>query len=250
MSETLQKEESRPVALVTGSSQRLGAHIVSMLHARNMRVIVHYHNSESSAHALCDMLESKRLGSTLRIAANLASPEAPRQIVDFITSRWGRLDVLVNNASVYYPSPLASSTMSDWDDMSAVNLRAPYFLCKEALPLLEVQGGNIINLVDIYAERPRPDYAIYCATKAGLVAMTRALARELAPKIRVNAIAPGAILWSSETTSLDQEKILASVPLGRLGSVEDISRAVLYLLDAPYVTGQVINVDGGQSISN
>lgn len=240
--------ESEPVALVTGSSQRLGAHIVSTLHARGMRVVVHYRHSEAQARALSETLESRRPGSTLLVAADLAAPEAPHEIIDFIRSRWGRLDVLVNNAAMFHPTPLERGTVSDWDEMTGVNLRAPYFLSQAALPLLQATSGSIINLVDVYAERPRPGYAMYCATKAGLVALTRALARELAPTIRVNAIAPGAILWSSESTAGHQHAILAKTPLARLGSVEDISRAVCYLLDAPYVTGQVMNVDGGRSI--
>ena len=245
-----QTPESEPVALVTGSSQRLGAQIVSTLHARGMRVVVHYRHSEDRARALCETLESRRPGSVLLVAADLASPEAPQEIIDVIRSRWGRLDVLVNNAAVFYPTPLERSTVSDWDEMSGTNLRAPYCLSQAALPLLRAQGGSIINLVDVYAERPRPAYAVYCATKAGLVALTRALARELAPTIRVNAIAPGAILWSSESSAGHQHNILAKTPLARLGSVEDISRAVCYLLDAPYVTGQVLNVDGGRSIAD
>ena len=158
--------------------------------------------------------------------------------------------MLVNNAAAFHPTPLEHSTVSDWDAMTAVNLRAPYFLSQAALPLLQAQGGSIINLVDVYAARPRPGYAVYCATKAGLVALTQALARELAPTIRVNAVAPGAILWSAESTAGDQHTILAKTPLAKLGSVEDIARAVCYLLDAPYVTGQVMNVDGGRSIAD
>lgn len=239
---------SAPVALVTGSSQRLGAHIISTLHGRGMRVVVHYRRSAEAARALCADLEAARPDSTLQVAADLAEPSAPQKIVDAVRERWGRLDVLVNNAALFHPTPLADSTTAQWDEMTGVNLRAPYFLAQAALPLLQVQGGNIINIVDVYAERPKPRFAIYCAAKAGLVGLTRALARELAPAIRVNAIAPGAILWSTETTSADQQTILAKTPLARLGSLEDISRAVCYLLDAPYITGQVMNVDGGRSI--
>lgn len=239
-----------PVALITGSSQRIGAGIASTLHARGMRVVVHYHQSEERAHAVCEQLESKRPGSVLLVAADLSSPKSPSEIFDVIRSKWGRLDVLVNNAALFYQLPLEKSTAADWDKIIGVNLRAPYFLTQAALPLLKVRGGSIINLVDIYAERPRTDYSIYCATKAGLVALTRALAKELAPSIRVNAIAPGAILWSSETTTVDKHTILSKTPLARLGLVEDIARAVCYLLDAPYVTGQVMNVDGGRSISD
>ncbi len=241
---------SEPVALVTGASQRVGAQIVSTLHARGMRVVVHYRHSDDQARALCDALDRTRPGSVMLAAADLTSPDAPQALIDAVRSRWGRLDVLVNNAAVFYPTPLEHSTVADWDALTGANLRAPYFLAQAALPLLQAQGGSIINMVDVYAERPRPNYAIYCATKAGLVALTRALARELAPTIRVNAIAPGAILWSAESTAADQQAILAKTPLATLGRVEDISRAVCYLLDAPFVTGQVMTVDGGRSIAD
>lgn len=248
MSSLSREPESAPVALVTGSSQRLGAHIVSTLHARGMRVVVHYRRSDEQARALCDALEGMRAGSVMRIAADLTAPGAPQEIIDAIHSQWGRLDLLVNNAALFHPTPLDNSTVAEWDEMTGVNLRAPYFLSQAALPLLQTRGGSIVNIVDIYAERPRPRYAVYCATKAGLIGLTRALARELAPVIRVNAIAPGAILWSSGSTPSDQQSILAKTPLARLGSLEDISRAVCYLIDSPYVTGQVMNVDGGRSI--
>lgn len=248
--ELLHAPVSEPVALITGSSQRIGAGIASTLHARGMRVVVHYHQSKEKAREVYDQLESKRPGSVLLIAADLSSPQSPSEIIDVVRSQWGRLDVLVNNAALFYQLPLEQSTAADWDKIIGVNLRAPYFLTQAALPLLAVQGGSIINLVDIYAERPRTDYSMYCATKAGLVALTRAFAKEFAPTIRVNAIAPGAILWSSETTTGDKSTILSKTPLARLGLVEDIARAVCYLLDAPYVTGQVMNVDGGRSISD
>lgn len=248
MSSQMHDSAEAPVALVTGSGQRLGAHIISTLHARGMRVVVHYRQSGVAARELCARLEGARADSTLQVAADLADPEAPQALIEAVRARWGRLDVLVNNAALFHPTPLAESTVTQWDEMTGVNLRAPYFLAQAALPLLKAQGGNIINIVDVYAERPRPRFAIYCAAKAGLVGLTRALARELAPDIRVNAIAPGAILWSTETTSADQTAILAKTPLARLGSLEDISRAVCYLLDAPYITGQVMNVDGGRSI--
>jgi len=165
-----------------------------------------------------------------------------------VHSRWGRLDVLINNAAVFRPTPLATSNFDDWQEIIGVNLRAPYFLSRAATPLLRASRGLIVNLADIYAERPRAQFAIYCASKAGLIGMTRALARELAPEIRVNAIAPGAILWSSEASPAEQQAILARTPLARLGEPADIAHAVGYLVDAPYVTGQVLTVDGGRSI--
>ena len=156
--------------------------------------------------------------------------------------------MLVNNAAVFRPTPCGDATEADWDEIAGTNLRAPWLLTNAAMPLLSARGGNVINIVDIYAERPRPGFALYCAAKAGLVGLTRALARELAPAVRVNAVAPGAILWSTETTAADKSAILAKTPLGRLGSPDDIAEAVCYLLDASYVTGQVLNIDGGRTI--
>ena len=237
-----------PIALVTGASQRLGAQLASSLHARGMRVVVHYHHSVAAAQALCDQLEAARPGSTLALCADLATRTAPTQIIDQVQAHWGRLDLLVNNAAIFRATPLATSELDDWDEITGINLRAPYFLCRAAAPLLRAQRGLIVNLADIYADRPRPEYAIYCASKAGLVGLTRALARELAPEIRVNAVAPGAILWTADASLAEQQAILARTPLERLGEPSDIATAVAYLLDAPYVTGQVLTVDGGRSI--
>lgn len=237
-----------PVALVTGASQRLGAQLATALHQRGLRVVVHYHQSAAAARALCDTLEARRPGTTLLICADLAACAAPEQIIEQIRAHWGQLDILINNAAVFRATPLASSRSDDWDEITGINLRAPYFLCRAASGMLRQQRGLIINLADVYADRPRPQYAIYCASKAGLVGMTRALARELAPEIRVNAVAPGAILWSADASLEEQQSVLARTPLGRLGQPSDIATAVGYLMDAPYVTGQVLTVDGGRSI--
>lgn len=240
--------DSAPVALVTGGSQRLGAHLVAALHARGMRVAVHYHRSDSAARGLCAALDAQRRGATFAVGADLTDPAAPDALVRAVAARWGRMDLLVNNAAVFRPTPLDDSALTDWDEILGVNLRAPYFTARAAAPLLRASRGLIVNLVDIYAERPRTEFAIYCASKAGLVGVTRALARELAPDVRVNAIAPGAILWSSEASEAEQQAILGRTPLARLGEPADIARAVHYLVDAPYVTGQVLTVDGGRSI--
>jgi pteridine reductase len=241
-------EDESPVALVTGASQRLGARIARALHARGMRMVVHYHQSAAAANTLAAELESTRAGSAMTVQADLASADAPAALITAIAARWGRLDVLVNNAAVFRPTPCGDATEADWDEIAGTNLRAPWLLTNAAMPLLSARGGNVINIVDIYAERPRPGFALYCAAKAGLVGLTRALARELAPAVRVNAVAPGAILWSTETTAADKSAILAKTPLGRLGSPDDIAEAVCYLLDASYVTGQVLNIDGGRTI--
>ena len=168
----------------------------------------------------------------MTVQADLASADAPAALIAAIAARWGRLDVLVNNAAVFRPTPCGETTAADWDEIAGTNLRAPWLLTNAAMPLLSARGGNVINI----------------AAKAGLVGLTRALARELAPAVRVNAVAPGAILWSTETTAADKSAILAKTPLARLGSPDDIAGAVCYLLDASYVTGQVLNIDGGRTI--
>ncbi len=238
----------KPVALITGASQRLGADMARSLHARGMRVVVHYHQSGTAARALCASLDAERPGDTWLVKADLISAGAPMTIIGAVEAHWGRLDVLINNASAFYPTPIAESRTEDWEALFGVNLRAPYFLTQAAMPMLRAQQGLVINLADIYAERPRADYPIYCASKAGLIGLTRALARDLAPDIRVNAIAPGAILLSSETTPTRQAEMLARTPLGRFGDSEDIARAMNYFVDASYVTGQVLTVDGGRTI--
>jgi pteridine reductase len=205
-----------------------------------MRVAVHYHQSAAAAEVLACELESGRGGSAMTVQADLASADAPAALIAAIAARWGRLDVLVNNAAVFRPTPCGETTAADWDEIAGTNLRAPWLLTNAAMPLLSARGGNVINIVDIYAERPRPGFALYCAAKAGLVG--------LAPAVRVNAVAPGAILWSTETTAADKSAILAKTPLARLGSPDDIAGAVCYLLDASYVTGQVLNIDGGRTI--
>lgn len=241
-------ETAAAVALVTGGSQRLGAHTARALHARGFCVAVHYHQSQAAAAQLCEELEKIRPQSTCLVQGDLSTAAAPAAVIATVAARWGRLDVLVNNAAVFRPTPCGDPGMTDWDEIAGTNLRAPWLLANAALPWLKRRGGSIINIVDIYAERPRPGFALYCASKAGLIGLTRALARELAPEVRVNAVAPGAIMWSTETSASDKSAILAKTPLGRLGSPNDIAGAVCYLLDAEYVTGQVLNIDGGRTV--
>jgi pteridine reductase len=241
---------SFPVALVTGSSQRLGAHIVRKLHARNMRVVIHYRQSCSDARALAESLESIRPESTMCVQGDLALPSTAQLIMEAIRLKWGSLDLLVNNAALFYPTPVSETTNTQWDELMAVNLRAPWLLMQAALPLFGDKGGCIINIVDIYAERPKHSYAVYCSAKSGLVGLTRAMACDLAPMIRVNAVAPGAILWHEGNTEQERSLILRNIPLGRIGTMDDIANAVCYLADAQYITGQVLNVDGGRSISD
>ncbi len=239
------------VALVTGGARRLGAGIVRELHSRGMRLAVHYRGSEADARALRAELDVDREGDLALVAADLADPGAPQRLVEFAQETFGRLDLLVNNASLFHPTPLSTLTRAEWDAMLGVNLAAPVFLVQAAAPLLAGHGGSVVNLTDAHLVRPRVKHAAYVAAKAGLAALTQALARELAPAVRVNAVAPGALLWPEpEPSATVKERVLARIPLGRLGTPADVGRAVAYLASEPYLTGVTLAVDGGFSLEN
>lgn len=242
------------LALITGSARRVGAVIAETLHARGWTVFIHYRQSEAEASALAARLNSLRPDSACILQADLNRPEAPQQLAERVLAlTGGKLDALINNASSFYPTPAGSATLDQWDDLFASNARAPFFLSQALSPALAACRGSIVNIVDIHASRPFRDYPVYCMAKAALAMMTRALAKDLAPRVRVNGVAPGAILWPEEHSEsvIDpavQAKILSGVPLGRLGAPEDIARTVAFLVeDAPYITGQIIAVDGGRS---
>lgn len=237
-------------ALVTGSSRRIGAEIVRRLHAAGASVGIHYRHSAAAAEALRDELNAVRAESAEIFAADLLTTEAPQEIVDAFVGWAGSLNILVNNASSFYPTPIGSITEAQWDDLVGSNLKAPLFLSQAAAPELRAGGGAIINIVDIHARRPLKDHLVYGPAKAGLEMLTRSLAKDLAPEVRVNGIAPGAILWpESGMSESAQASILSQIPLGRPGSPDDIADCALYLVrDAHYVTGQVIAVDGGRSL--
>ncbi len=242
--------ESDRVALVTGASRRIGAEIVRGLHAAGYRVLLHYHRSEEAARQLAGALNAARPDSVLALRADLDDTAAKDELVRRAIDAWGHLDALVNNASTFYPTPLGTVTESQWDALLGSNLKAPFFLCQAAAPHLARRQGAIVNLVDIYAERPLKGYPAYSIAKAGLAALTRSLAVELAPDVRVNGVAPGAILWPEQADGgQTQADILARIPLARSGSPADIAGAVRFLLEeAPYITGQIIAVDGGRSV--
>lgn len=236
--------------LVTGGAKRLGAAIVRRLHAAGANVVVHYHRSQAAAEQLVAELESARAGSAFALAADLMDTERLPALVHAAVERCRRLDVLVNNASTFYPTPVGTITTAQFDDLVGTNLRAPLLLSQAAAPALRQCAGLIINMADIHGRRPLREHLVYCAAKAGLVMLTRALARELGPEVRVNAIAPGPVLWP-ERGLADAVKagIVAKTALERPGSPDDIARAAYFLaVDAPYVTGQVITVDGGRSL--
>ncbi|MDH4106853.1 MAG: pteridine reductase [Gammaproteobacteria bacterium] len=237
-------------ALVTGAARRIGAAIARRLHSDGARVGIHYRRSSAAAEVLCDELNAIRPDSARMFRADLARTASLQDLVDEFVGWCGGLEILVNNASSFYPTPIGTVTESQWDDLLASNLKAPLFLSQSALPYLRREHGSIINIADIHARRPLRDHAVYGSAKAGLEMLTRALAKDLAPEIRVNAIEPGAILWPEKgMTDEIKQQILRQIPLARPGAPEDIADCVLYLVrDAGYVTGQVIAVDGGRSL--
>ncbi len=238
-----------PVVLVTGGARRLGAAIVRHLHARGLSVVVHYRSSVDEARRLKAELEALRPGTVALASADILAPDAPRILVEAALEHFGRLDMLVNNASTFYETPLDTASYAQWDDLMGTNLRTPFFLCQAAAPHLVAHAGAIVNLIDVHAQRPLKDFPIYSVAKAGLAMLTQSLARELAPHVRVNGVAPGAILWpEAGADEAERTRVLARIPLHRTGAPEDIARAVTFLLlDAPYVTGQILAVDGGRS---
>lgn len=238
------------VALVTGGARRLGAAIALRLHADGWRVIVHCQQSMAAADTLAAQLNAARADSSSVVQADLADADAAAQLVVASCARWGRLDALVNNAAVFEAVPLADVNAAAWQRTLDVNLRAPFLLAQAAAPLLAARGGAIVNLTDIYAERPKTGYAAYCVSKAGLAGLTRMLAREFAPAVRVNAVAPGAILWPEGATPADRQALIERTPLARCGEPADIADAVAYLLGAAFVTGQILAVDGGRSLND
>lgn len=242
---------NRPVALVTGAAKRVGAVIARRLHAAGFDLALHHRRSDAAMAALVDELEAARAGSTLVLQAELADDAAPAAMVQAVRDRFGRLDALVNNASSFRPTPVGQATPADWDELFAANARAPFFLAQAAAPLLRETRGAIVNLGDIYGERPLAAHTIYCMAKAALLMATQSLAQELGPEVRVNAVAPGAVLWPEEGKA-DGEKqaMLARTALKRAGEPDDVAEAVRWLIqEARYTTGQVIRVDGGRSLN-
>jgi pteridine reductase len=238
------------VVLITGGARRVGAEIVRILHGAGARILIHHRNSSSDAHSLADELNTARAGSVALASAELLDPEAPQSLIDATLRVFGRLDVLINNASTFYPTRIGEITVAQWDDLMGSNLKAPLFLSQAAAPSLRVRRGLIINIVDVHALRPLKGHAVYSVAKAGLAMLTRSLARELGPEIRVNGIAPGPVLWPERAMDEDlKREIIDKTALKRHGTPQDIARTALFLVkDAPYITGQIIAVDGGRSI--
>jgi pteridine reductase len=238
------------VALVTGGARRVGAAIVRRLHAAGAAVLIHYRDSDADAAKLAAELNGVRSKSASTVKAELLAPIAPRALVSAALDSFGRLDVLVNNASSFFPVAMGAVEASHWEELVGSNLRAPLFIAQEAARELAKNEGCIVNIVDIHAERPLKGYPVYSIAKGGLAALTRSLALELAPKVRVNGVSPGAIAWpeDGQFDPAERERVIATTPLGRTGAPEDIAQAVHFLACASYVTGQIIAVDGGRSI--
>lgn len=236
--------------LITGAARRVGACIARTLHAAGCSVALHHRGSRAEAEALAAELEARRPGSALLLQADLLDIGALPGLVAAVVERFGRLDGLVNNASSFFPTAIGEIGEAQWADLTGTNLKAPLFLSQAAAPHLKAAGGAIVNIVDIHAQRPLAGYPVYSAAKAGLLGLTRALAIELAPEVRVNGVAPGAIEWpeDGQFPPTERETIIAHTLLKRVGSAQDIAGAVRFLLlDAPYVTGQILAVDGGRS---
>jgi len=238
------------VVLVTGGARRIGEAITRHLHAQGARLLVHYDASHSEALALKEELNDARPGSMEVIHGSFREINELKINLRHAIHELGGLDCLINNASRFYPTPISSTGDDQWDDLITTNLMAPYFLSQAAAPHLKKNRGSIINITDIYADRPLPGYSVYSASKAALMSLTRSLALELGPEIRVNGVAPGAILWPEhDSDEVAQQRIIAKTALRQVGSPEDIAKAVLFLISsADYITGQIINVDGGRSI--
>ena len=239
------------VALVTGAARRIGAAVARALHRRGLSVAVHYRRSRDEAEALARALDRERPGAAATFGSDLLDPGAPERLVSDVVSRFGALDVLVNNASSFYPTPLDTATEAEWDDVVGTNLKAPFFATRAAAPFLAAGRGSVVNLADVHGRNPVTGYPVYCSAKAGLIMLTRALALELGPEVRVNAVAPGIALWPEDDHDAQAHaRAVQRVPLRRAGSAEEVADAVTWLaLDAPYTTGEVLAVDGGRGIA-
>ena len=237
-------------ALITGAARRIGAKITERLHEAGVNVAIHYRSSDADAKELCNRLNNVRPDSARTFAADLNDTAGLGKLAGAVADWGGGLDILINNASSFYPTPIGAVTESQWHDLIGSNLKAPLFLSQAAWPHLKSSQGVIINMLDIHSRRPLKNHPVYASAKAGLGMLTLALAKDMAPEVRVNGIAPGAILWPEEgMTESIKENILNEVPLKRPGGPGDIADCVIYLVrDATYVTGQIISVDGGRSI--
>lgn len=237
--------------LITGAARRVGAAIAREAHAAGANVVIHYRRSAADALALAAELNAQRSASAVTLGTDLIDPATPAALVEATLASFGRLDVLVNNASSFYPTPVGSISLAQWDDLMGTNLRTPLFLSQAAAPALRDTQGLILNLIDIHGYRPLKNHPLYCSAKAGLIMLTQSLARELGPLVRVNGIAPGPVLWpETPMQAAHQQMIVERTALKRVGTPRDVARtARFFMCDAPYITGQILAVDGGRSTS-
>jgi pteridine reductase len=240
-----------PTALITGAARRIGASIAQALHARGCRVLLHYRSSEAEAKALADEMNGIRDDSAVLIQVDLVARDGAEELSAKVREQCEALDLLVNNASRFYPTPLGNVSHETWNDLMGSNVQGAFFLSQELLPELRTANGSIINILDIHAAKPMKKHTVYCMAKSALQMMTLSMARELGPEVRVNGVSPGAIMWPEDEPSEQVKKyILERTVMGKIGSPQDIAGAVVFLgLDAPYVTGQILAVDGGRSLN-
>ncbi len=244
----LSAKNQKKWVLVTGGSRRIGAEIITQFHQSDFNVIIHYNSSAQEANRLCETLNSERKNSAFAFQANLNSLDEINLLCAKVLSVTGSLSLLVNNASTFYPTPIDEFTEDDWDRLVNPNFRAPLFLSQKLVPLLNTATSSIINIIDIHSQRPLKDHLIYGPSKAALAMLTRSLAKDLAPHIRVNGVSPGAILWPEDVNEKTKASILKQIPLNRCGYASDIEEAVYFQHHAQYITGQIITVFGGRSI--
>lgn len=244
-------QTKRKRVLVTGAAARIGAVIARTFHTRGCDILLHCNSNLKAAQELAGSFNAERAQSASIAQADLSVPAGIDSLAEQVEAHFGQLDVLVNNASRFYPTAVDETRLWQWEDLLNSNLRGPYFLVQSLLDQLRTAGGSIVNIIDVHADRPMRNHAVYCISKAGLAMMTKSLARELGPAVRVNGVSPGAILWPErEPGNAEKQSILGRTAMGRLGEPSDIASAVAYLaLDAPYVTGQILAVDGGRSLN-
>lgn len=235
--------------MITGASRRVGAEIAEYLHQQAINVVIHYRHSQDQAKKLVQRLNQQRENSAALLQLDLQQITKLPSLIEHTTKIWGRLDILINNASSFYPTPLDTVTNTQWDELLASNLKSPYFLIQAAVTTLKKYQGTVVNITDIHAQRPLRNYSGYCIAKAGLTMMTKCLAKELAPEIRVNAIAPSPVLWPeglNELTPTEKRQLIKQIPLKRIGKPINIAQAVFFCIQNDYVTGQILTVDGGR----
>ena len=246
----MSKKENNPVVLITGSAHRIGACTARHMHQQGFRIIIHYHSSAAAAQELVSELNRQTANSADLLQANLTNPGEIEQLAEQAVQCFGQVDALVNNASLFFPTPMGEVTLTQWDKLVNTNLRAPFFLAQALHPELKRTKGCVINITDVYGHRPLQDHPVYSMTKAGLIMLTKSLAKEMGPDVRVNAVSPGAIIWPDNDLSEERKnEILGNTSLKRIGGPDDIAETIAFLASADYISGQVIAVDGGRLIS-